>query len=206
MPSDCPADGSQPAARAAIARLVADHHAELYRYAYRLAGQTADAEDLTQQTFLIAQAKFDQLRSADSCRSWLFSILRSCFLKSLRTAIPAPATAIDLPLETIAAPAGDLTIDRERLHAALRELPAEFRLVLSMFYFEGCSYREIAEQLGLPQGTVMSRLSRGKSQLRSALIQRERAEVGGAATRRTPEPRSLLAEESAVHRQGHARS
>lgn len=168
--------------------MVADHHAELYRYAFRLSGQVADAEDLTQQTFLVAQAKLDQLRSAESCRSWLYSILRNCFLKSVRSALPVTAAAIDLPLESIAEELPDNPlVDQERLQAALAELPPEFRLVLAMFYFEECSYREIAERLGLPPGTVMSRLSRGKSQLRARLIERELASAGNSpAARRAP--------------------
>lgn len=176
MTFDSPAETPPSAVRPEIARLVADHHGELYRYAFRLAGQAADAEDLTQQTFLIAQAKLDQVRSAEGCRSWLFAILRNCFLKSVRSTTPVLATTLELSLEMI--PAGipdEQTIDPERLHAALAELPEEFRLVLVMFYFEECSYREIAERLELPLGTVMSRLSRAKSHLRIRLTDRELA-------------------------------
>lgn len=169
MSTERPAE-PPPAARPDMARLVADHADELYRYAYRLAGQSADAEDLTQQTFLVAQTKLDQLRSPDACRSWLFAILRNCFLKSARGANTI-ALAGDLPLESVAAAEApdDWDDDRELLQQALNELPAEFRLVLAMFYFEECSYREIAERLELPIGTVMSRLSRAKNHLRSRL-------------------------------------
>jgi RNA polymerase sigma-70 factor (ECF subfamily) len=62
------------------------------------------------------------------------------------------------------------SVDGERLEQALGELPPEFRAVLVMFYFDDCSYREIAEQLGVPMGTVMSRLARGKQHLRSRLL------------------------------------
>ncbi|MEK6233406.1 MAG: RNA polymerase sigma factor, partial [Planctomycetales bacterium] len=62
-----------------VAQLVSDHHAELYRYAYRLTGSVNDAEDLTQQTFLQAQANLHQLRDRERARSWLFTILRNCY-------------------------------------------------------------------------------------------------------------------------------
>lgn len=192
MTIDPPAGSALPADRPDIARLVADHHAELYRYALRLTGQTADAEDLTQQTFLIAHAKLDQVRSAESCRGWLFAILRSCFLKSVRSAIPTPATRLDLQLEALPDDVPEeLLIDPERLQTALEELAPEFRLVVAMFYFEECSYREIAAQLELPIGTVMSRLSRAKSHLRARLTDHESTapELTAATHDRRPQHR-----------------
>ena len=63
-----------------IAGLVADHHQAVYTYAYRLAGSVPEAEDLTQQVFLVAQQKLGQLRKAGSARSWLFTILRNHFV------------------------------------------------------------------------------------------------------------------------------
>ncbi len=159
-----------------MARLVGEHHQAVYRYAYRLTGSVADAEDLTQQAFLTMQQKLGQLRAAECVRSWLFSILRNCFLKSCQKRRPTPAGGIALNIENIPAepPAGDW-VDRERLQRALDELPEMFRLVIGMFYYEDCSYKEIAEKLDLPIGTVMSRLARGKSQLRSLLFESESA-------------------------------
>src|SRR5688500_14539898 len=87
--------------RAEIARLVADHHAVLYRYAYRLCGSTADAEDLVQQTFMTAQASLQQVRSSDRTRSWLYAVLRNAFLKSRRRSAPVPAADLDLSLDSI---------------------------------------------------------------------------------------------------------
>jgi len=155
----------------AMAQLVADHHQTLYRYAYRLTGSVPDAEDLTQQVFLIAQQKIEQVRDVESVRGWLFTVLRNCFLKSLRQRVPMPVanTEIDvnsLPDEVLEAP-----IDSERLQAAVSALAEEFRIVVLMFYFEHHSYRTIAELLKLPQGTVMSRLARAKAHLRRKLIE-----------------------------------
>jgi len=165
-----------------IARLVVDHHAEVYRYAYRLTGTAADAEDLTQQTFLNAQVKLSQLRSSDAARAWLFAILRNCYLKSRRRRVPLPASSVEMNVYEIPAD-GPLepAIDRERLQAALDQLSDEFKLVLLMFYFEECSYREIAERLDIPLGTVMSRLSRAKGQLRGRLFELELQASGGRA-------------------------
>ena len=67
-----------------------------------------------------------------------------------------------------------MEIDRERLQEALNRLPEAFRLVVVMFYFEECSYREIAERLEMPIGTVMSRLARAKGYLRSSMLAAER--------------------------------
>jgi RNA polymerase sigma-70 factor (ECF subfamily) len=155
-----------------LTRLVADHHAAVYGYAYRLTGSVQDAEDLTQQAFLAAQTSLTQLRQTQNARSWLYAIARNTWLKARRKRIPLAAADLDLPLDQVP---DDLPeeplVDAEQLQAALDELPDEFRLVLVMFYYEGCSYRQLAEQLELPMGTVMSRLSRAKSHLRARLLE-----------------------------------
>lgn len=154
-----------------ILQLVAEHHHAVYRYAYRLAGSAVDAEDLTQQVFLIAQRKLEQLRKTESVQSWLFTILRRRFLKVAQRKQPVPAGSIGLNVENIPAkvPAAE-AIDREALQRAIDELPAPHRAVVTMFYYEDCSYREIAEKLEVPIGTVMSRLARAKGHLRAALF------------------------------------
>jgi len=164
---DQPGGGRQPADFTA---LVLTHHAAVYRYACRLCGSPTDAEDLTQQTFLIAQQKLHQLREPQRACSWLLAVVRSCFLKSVRKLRPLPAADVELTVEQIADETPEVdSIDREELAAALREIPDEFRLVLLMFYFEELSYQQIAEELEIPIGTVMSRLSRAKKHLRQRL-------------------------------------
>ncbi len=154
-----------------IERLVAEHHQAVYRYAYRLAGSVPDAEDLTQQTFLIAQQKLDQLRNVESAKGWLFAILRNSFLKDRQRQRPVSEATLQLDIDSIPAEIPDeVEIDSERLQEAINELPENFRVVLVMFYFEECSYREIAESLGLPIGTVMSRLARAKGHLQARLF------------------------------------
>jgi RNA polymerase sigma-70 factor (ECF subfamily) len=152
-----------------IADLVQRYHAELYRYAYRLSGSQADAEDLTQQVFLTAQVRGHQLRDERHVRSWLFTILRNTYLKMVRRPSPVSAASLDLDLNGVPAAMAETPVDRERLQAALDNLPPEFKIPVLMFYFEGCSYHEIAQQLGVPDGTVMSRLSRAKAYLRRKL-------------------------------------
>ncbi len=156
-----------------VATLVMENQAALYRYAYRLAGNTVDAEDLCQQTFLLAQSKLHQLRDPSGARSWLFSILRNCFLKSFRKWDFVPETDLKTSLANIPEPIEEASIDQERLQASLNELPSEYRAVLLMFYFEEMSYKEIAERLQIPLGTVMSRLSRSKRHLRTKLFEPE---------------------------------
>jgi RNA polymerase sigma-70 factor, ECF subfamily len=185
-PTDLPQSTSpqdavtQPCAAADITQLVIDHHEVLYRYAYRLTGSVADAEDLTQQTFLVAHEKLGQVREAGSVRSWLFTVLRNGYLKNRRRTLPLTAGTLGLDLDTVldkntvAARADESPIDPEQLQRTLNELADEFKLVLLLFYFEERSYREIAEILQVPPGTVMSRLSRAKAHLRSKLFSTDR--------------------------------
>jgi RNA polymerase sigma-70 factor (ECF subfamily) len=157
-----------------IQRLIDDHLDAVYRYAYRLTGSCHDAEDLTQQVFLLAQERLEQLRDAERARGWLFTILRNSFLKMVQQTRPVSAADVGLNLEMVPAN-GEIghDVDSAQLQAAIDELPAEFRVVVAMFYFEECSYREISEKLDLPMGTVMSRLARAKGHLRSKLFQTE---------------------------------
>jgi RNA polymerase sigma-70 factor, ECF subfamily len=154
-----------------IAQVVAEHHEAVYRYAYRLTGLAADAEDLTQQVFLTIHEKLGQLRRVECTRSWLFAILRNRFFKTRRKRSPTPMGSIAFDVASIPAePPPAEEIDREAIQQALDRLPPPHRVVLAMFYYEQCSYREIAEKLELPIGTVMSRLARAKACLRSALL------------------------------------
>lgn len=169
-------DGLTPAVATSpldMRTLVLDHHRDVYRYAYRLTGRVADAEDLTQQTFLIAQQRLHQVRQPERVLSWLFAILRTCYLKSERKSVPLPASGIELDVDSIPDGTAEKAIDEELLQVAIDELPDEFKLVLVMFYFEECSYKEIADKLQIPIGTVMSRLTRAKGRLRTRLLEAE---------------------------------
>jgi len=155
-----------------ITQMVAEHHQAVYRYGFRLCGSVADAEDLTQQTFLAAQQKLDQLQDPAKARNWLFAVLRNNFLKARKRSRRQEPPNARLPLDSIPAdPPSDDAIDREKLQQAINGLSPEFRAVLLMFYFEDLSYREIAQQLEIPIGTVMSRLARAKRSLRGQLFE-----------------------------------
>lgn len=153
-----------------IRGLVKQHYEMLYRYAYRLTGNVADAEDLTQQTYLAAQEKLHQLRDLEAARSWLFQILRRLFLKSCRKRQPNSEIDTRMSMEDVAVETDfDTGLNAEFIQEKLDELPDHFRLALLMFYFEGKSYETIAKTLDIPLGTVMSRLARAKNHLRSRL-------------------------------------
>ncbi|MEI8382224.1 MAG: sigma-70 family RNA polymerase sigma factor [Planctomycetota bacterium] len=147
--------------------LIEQHSALLYRYAYRLSGNASDAEDLVQQTYMLVHQRLHQLRDTKAARGWLVSIVRNVFLKSLRH------HQVGRSLDDIDEPHVEGTpetpIHLKRLQEALLELSEEFRSPLVLYYFEDFSYQEIATQMGVPIGTVMSRISRGKTYLRKRL-------------------------------------
>lgn len=180
-----PVEPSLPAGAAptSAAELVRDHSAILYRYAYRLTGSAADAEDLTQQTFLIAHRKLAQLREPSGARRWLMTIMRRAYLRTVQgrdfqaRRLAAPLDVDSLP----AAVADERELEPAELQAALNALPDDYKLVLLAFYFEDRSYREIAQDFGLPIGTVMSRLSRAKAHLRSRLFEPQPRPVARSA-------------------------
>jgi RNA polymerase sigma-70 factor (ECF subfamily) len=153
-----------------IEALVEAHYEALYRYAYRLSGAPQTAEDLTQEAFCQAQHKLHQLRDEAKAKSWLFSILRNAFLHRLRASKQEKEVSLDdigeVP-ERALEPA--LPIDSAQLQQALNELPEAFRTPIILYYFEDFSYKDIAEQMNVPLGTVMSRLARAKTFLRQRL-------------------------------------
>lgn len=157
-------------------QLVDAHYASLYRFALSLARNQADAGDLVQQTFFIWATKGHALRDPDKAKSWLFTTLYREFLRGRRrearvTSIEAlPPGQADLPAEET-----DRVrrMDAALVLEALQEVDEVFRAPLTLFYLEELSYLEIAGALDVPVGTVMSRLSRGKAQLRAALARHE---------------------------------
>jgi RNA polymerase sigma-70 factor (ECF subfamily) len=162
-----------PGARRTVQRLVDEHYVALYRYAYRLSGKADVAADLTQEAFCKAQAQWGQLRDPNRAKAWLFSILRNAYLHRVRTEKQHREVSLDQlagPSEPVEPRAAELPeIEPERLQTALNELPEGFRTPLVLFYFAEFSYRDIAAEMGLPIGTVMSRLARAKGYLRERL-------------------------------------
>jgi RNA polymerase sigma-70 factor (ECF subfamily) len=161
-----------PGSKRQVQKLVEEHYGSLYCYAYRLCGSAQDAEDLTQDTFCQAQLKLGQLRDIHRAKPWLFSILRNAYLHRLRASKVARSISLngvgEIPER---APEALPEIDPAHLQQALNELPEVFRTPIILYYFEDFSYRDIADQMDLPLGTVMSRLARAKAHLRARLAQ-----------------------------------
>src|SRR5439155_12411450 len=159
-----------PGSRRRVQQLVDAYYEPLYRYAFRLAGGPADAEDLTQEAFCKAQLQFHQLRDPARAKPWLFSILRNAYLHRVRSDSHHKKVSLDA-VGDLPGPPPDPPpdVDPDQLQAALNDLPEAFRTPVILFYFEDFSYRDIAEQMDLPIGTVMSRLARAKAHLRARL-------------------------------------
>ena len=150
--------------------LIDGHYQALYRYAYRLSGSAADAEDLTQEAFGKAISRIDQLRDEDKARGWLFRILRNAYLRRIRDEKRHRVVPLDAVGDVAERPPEPMPeLDPARLQLALNELDEAFRTPIILYYFEEFSYKDIAEQMDLPIGTVMSRLARAKAHLRTAL-------------------------------------
>ncbi len=151
-------------------KLVDDHYAALYRFAMSLCRNPDRASDLVQETFCIWAAKGSQLREVSKAKSWLFTTLHREFLAHRRRASrytedpEAAQTAIENSHATD--DESDRQLDGQRALELLGELDEMFRAPLSLFYLQQHSYKEIAEILEIPIGTVMSRISRGKEILR----------------------------------------
>ena len=149
------------------------HYAALYRFALSLARNEPAAADLTQQTFYLWASKGHQLRDAGKVKSWLFTTLYREFLGLHRKESRFPREDLEGAMEELPAESGSIgdSIDGATVVAALQQIDEVYRAPLTLFYLEQFSYREIAAVLGVPAGTVMSRLSRGKMQLRKLLLQ-----------------------------------
>lgn len=157
-------------------QLVDQQYAPLYRFAISLAKSEADAADLTQQTFFLWASKGDQLRDRSKAKSWLFTTLYREFLGRRRHEARFPKVELDdVREEEMSISPNVNAFDSATVLQALYEIEEPFRAPLTLFYLEQFSYQEIADMLGVPIGTVMSRLSRGKAQLRQRLLAKEEA-------------------------------
>jgi len=170
---------------------------QLYGAAMRMTRNPADAEDLVQETYTKAFAAFRSFEQGTNLRAWLFRILRNTYINAYRKAQrePLSTSADELSdpqlLEVDARSAGGArsaeTEALERLGdteiiEAMQALPEDFRTAVYLADVEGFSYKEIAEIMETPVGTVMSRVHRGRKSLRSLLAQyaRDHEESGGA--------------------------
>ena len=153
-------------------QLVDSYYEPLYRFALSLTRREADALDITQQTFYRWATKGGQLRNNAKVKSWLFTTLHREFLAIRRHQGRYPHLEISEVEEDKLAPVPSSLankMDGESLIQALYQIDELYRAPLVLFYLENHSYRDIAEVLDLPAGTVMSRLSRGKELLRQVI-------------------------------------
>ena len=146
--------------------LILPYIPNLRRYARALVGDRDGADDLVQDTLERAVRKFHLWRPGD-LRAWLFSIMHNVFVNQLKARRIAPDVEID---ETFAAPSSSVTsLDLQDLQRALATLAPEQREVVLLVALEDMSYADVSKALGIPMGTVMSRLSRGRDRLRRAM-------------------------------------
>lgn len=153
----------------------------LYAAALRMTGNPADAEDLVQDTFAKAYVSFHQFQDGTNLRAWLYRILTTVFINAYRRRRRTPPHSLVDRIE-------DWQVDRARanlpasaeaqalrqlldgdVHDALQSIPERYRIAVYLADVEEFSYKEIADITGAPIGTVMSRLHRGREQLRTLL-------------------------------------
>lgn len=158
--------------------IVSAYYQPLYRFGYSLAKNEHEASDLVQQTFFIYAEKGDSVRDPSKVKSWLFTTLYREFLRRRRK----DQRMEPLDPEILEAVGGSVDpkmrrkMDATLAVEALQEVDPVYREPLSLFYIKDLSYKEIAEVLDVPIGTIMSRLSRGKAQLRD-IFKRKAAET-----------------------------
>jgi RNA polymerase sigma-70 factor (ECF subfamily) len=183
MPREAAAPPEDPAQRARFERDVLPLLPNLYPAALRMTRDPSDAEDLVQETFLRAYRGFAGFEEGTNLRAWMYRILTNTFINIYRKKQREPVTVQEEDIEDwylfdrlgssgAEASAETEVLDRipdEEVQRALETLPEGFRMAVLLADVEGFSYKEIAEILEVPIGTVMSRLHRGRKALQKAL-------------------------------------
>jgi RNA polymerase sigma-70 factor (ECF subfamily) len=190
-----------------ITSIVDSLYSCLYQFAVGLTKSEHDALDLVQQTFLTFGQRLDQIRDFSKIKSWLFTTLRRHFLLKIRRHKKHPEVqflpnAHDFRAEDPEVWSKDPDVwrylDARNVRDALLQVNEKYRVALELFYLNDLSYREIADALGIPIGTVMSRLCRGKAQLKSILRQSKFTSLDATPAKQT------FFEEALRRRQAHA--
>jgi RNA polymerase sigma-70 factor (ECF subfamily) len=160
-------------------KLVNLYYRDLYRFGLSLTASDADAADLTQETFYIWANKGHQLKNPGTVKGWLFTTLHREFLKTCRHRKRLADEPIEEGAMSLPDAASDCVnrIDSQTLLHLLREIDEDFRAPLVLYYLEDLSYKEIADVLAIPLGTVQSRIARAKIQLLRRLTETDRPQM-----------------------------
>jgi RNA polymerase sigma-70 factor, ECF subfamily len=168
-----------PEKRLCLSQVLDEVFDGLYGYAMVLSRDRTEAEDLVQETCVRAVQAIESLRPGSNMKSWLFTILRNIWLNQLRQRRAAPKiveldvdeSTAELAVEASKDPYSLYAskVEREQVREAIQQLSKEFREIIVLREYGELSYQEIASVLGCPAGTVMSRLGRARSKLRSLL-------------------------------------
>ncbi len=150
--------------------------ARLYNFAHWLTQERASAEDLVQETYMKALRGFSSYQQGTNFRAWMYRILRNTFLTTQAGLKASASVSLDSDDETVEPTVPETPesvllarVERETIQEALEKLPVKFREIILLCDLEEMSYQEMGETLGIPMGTVMSRLSRARKAMRELL-------------------------------------
>ncbi|MBI3815471.1 MAG: sigma-70 family RNA polymerase sigma factor [Nitrospinae bacterium] len=156
----------------------------LYSFALGMLKDPSESEDMVQETILKSYEQFHQFKKGSNCKAWLFTIMKNLCIDRFRKERSRPVL-VGLDNQPSLYPAPDDTlidsilpsITSEEIRDAIAGLPIEYRLPVTLRDIEGLTYREIGEIMGCPEGTVMSRLYRGRRLLKRILMKKEKGEI-----------------------------
>jgi RNA polymerase sigma-70 factor (ECF subfamily) len=170
---------------AAFERLIGQYQAKVYTFAFAFTGAPDLAEDLAQEALVKVYRSLASFRFQSAFSTWLYSIVKNTYLDAVKSragrerALEEPLTERDVSALREVATAEERLLQKESrraLFGALRQVPLAYRTVVAMADVQGLGYEEIATALGVPLGTVKSRLKRGRDALRLALFRQREEE------------------------------
>jgi RNA polymerase sigma-70 factor, ECF subfamily len=170
------------ASRQRFKKLTYPHMRLLYNVALKYTGNVFDAQDIVQETYLMAFDKFSQLKDPDRIKPWMLRILRNIFLKTCQKETTRQQLQktdyIDYLKSCVDKKDADdllsLAADTRLVNQAIASLPVKYKEVLTLYFLEDLRYKDIAKTLDIPIGTVMSRLNRAKEGLKIKLLKQLR--------------------------------
>ncbi len=159
-------------------QLTYPHMKLVYNVALKYCGNVFDAEDIVQETYLMAFDKFHQLREKSKCKPWLLTILRNNFLKTYHKKKSQrrlhESDYIDFLKDSLAKDDAESVLSKVSFNTVIQDaidkLPPKYKEVLTLYYMDELLYKDIAQVLDIPIGTVMSRLTRARSGLKTIIL------------------------------------